>query len=441
MSYPKIAVFGAGAVGCYFGVLLKDAGYNVDFIARGLGLEVLKKDGLFIEGFDKGKFHTDINAQASLEGLYDVIFICVKSGNTQDAANNVKGCLTDKGFAVSLQNGVENSDTIAAILGDGKIVPAVIYLTAVMQKKGHLKYMSKGKMIFGAYNANGYKNCDALEKIIEKTGIDWAREADIKKAQWKKLLLNISVNPLTALFGLTFGGFLNKKDGEYLARKLFDEAKAAAIMSSVDVRDMEFEFVKKQCLAKPNFKTSMLQDVEANRKPETDAMLGVVKRIFEKNGLVAPYTDMLLKIMDIKYGGWFQSSPRIAADVLVAYGDKILLIQRKNEPYGWAIPGGFVDMYETIEDAAARELKEETGIEAPASALQLLGIYSDPLRDFRGHTASAIYVYIAEKEAVAGDDAKEAKYFDLNNLPENIAFDHRQVIDDYVKKFKGFCRL
>lgn len=441
MSYPKIAVFGAGAVGCYFGFLLKDAGYDVDFIARGTGLEVLKKDGLFIDAFDKGKFHTDINAKAALDDLYDVIFICVKSGDTEAAAKTVKGHLAENAFAVSLQNGVENPDTIAAILGDDKIVPAAIYLTAVMQKKGYLKYMSRGKMLFGTYNGKGGKNCDSLEKILAKTVIDWERDDDIKKSQWKKLLLNISVNPLTALLGLTFGGLLNREDGEYLARKLFDEAKAAAFMAGVDLKDSEFEFVKKQCLAKPNFKTSMLQDVEANRKPETDAMLGVVKRIFEKNGQVAPYTDMLLKIMDIKYGGWFQSSPRLAADVLVAYGDKVLLIERKNEPHGWAIPGGFVDMYEKVEDAAVRELKEETGIDAPISALQLLGIYSDPQRDSRGHTASAVYVYMAEKEAVAGDDAKRAEYFDLNNLPENLAFDHRQIIDDYIKKYKGFCRL
>ena len=139
--------------------------------------------------------------------------------------------------------------------------------------------------------------------------------------------------------------------------------------------------------------------------------------------------------MNVKYGGWFQTSPTLAADVLVINDDKVLLIDRKNEPLGWAIPGGFVDLYETMEQAALRELHEETGIEANINDLHLLGIYSDPKRDTRGHTVSAVYVYFSDKEAYAADDAKDAKYFHIDNLPENTAFDHREILQDAKEKF------
>lgn len=432
----KLAVYGSGAVGSYFGFLFQSAGFQVDFIARGESLEALRKNGLFVEGFDRPPISVEVSVKEKLEGEYDVIFICVKSKDTIEAAKAVKGHFTPGGFAVSLQNGVENADMIESVFEDGRTVPAVIYMTAMMPEKGRLKYMSHVKLIFGVTGKNAKEKRIILEDIFTRSGINYSYNSDVKTAQWKKLLLNVSVNPLTALLGLTFGGLLNDERGRYLAEKLFNEAKAAAVLNNVGVNDVDFDFVLKQCLAKPEFKTSMLQDVEAGNKPETDAILGAVVRSFEKVGKTAPYADQLLKIMDIKYGGWFQSSPRLAADVLVVKSDgRVLLIERKNPPYGWAIPGGFVDMYESIEHAASRELKEETGIDASYEDLELLGIYSDPARDPRGHTVSAVYVYFSDKEAVASDDAENADFFYLDALPENIAFDHRKVLRNYRDKY------
>lgn len=434
MDSTKIAIFGAGAVGCYFGHLLVENGLQVDFIARG-GIVELKKNGLLVDGYDRKPFNIKINVKDKLDGCYDAVLVCVKSNDTLEAAKNIQDHLTENGFVVSLQNGVENCDTISSVINPERLVSGAIYLTASMQTRGRLKYMSRGKLNFGEYTPSGEKYCKMFEKILEKTNIDYSYDKNIKKAQWKKLLLNIAINPLTALLGLTVGKLLTDPQGKSLAENLFIEGVQAAGFNGVDTDGMDFEFVLKQCLAKPDFKTSMLQDVEANKTPEVDAILGVIVRSFEKQGMVAPYSDMLLKIMDIKYGCWFQNSPRLAADVLVAHGGKVLLIERKNEPMGWAIPGGFVDIYETMEIAAARELAEETGIIAPAEKLELLGIYSDPARDPRGHTVSAVYVYISDVKATAGDDAKRAEYFDIEKLPEQIVFDHRKVLDDYAKKY------
>ena len=121
-------------------------------------------------------------------------------------------------------------------------------------------------------------------------------------------------------------------------------------------------------------------------------------------------------------------NPFPTTDVVVLRGGRVLLIRRRNPPEGWALPGGFVDYGESAEAAATRELKEETGLEVVT--LRLLGVYSAPGRDPRFHTLTVVYLADASGEPAAGDDAAEARWFALNDLPEPIAFDHRQIITD-----------
>ena len=128
-------------------------------------------------------------------------------------------------------------------------------------------------------------------------------------------------------------------------------------------------------------------------------------------------------------------TPSITADVIIEMpmlDDKpIVLIEMKYEPYGWAIPGGFVEVGETIATAAKREALEETSLEVDLDVL--LGIYSDPERDFRGHTACAVFVGNATGKPVAADDAKDIALFDPFNVDVELAFDHRLILDDYCK--------
>jgi 8-oxo-dGTP diphosphatase len=125
-------------------------------------------------------------------------------------------------------------------------------------------------------------------------------------------------------------------------------------------------------------------------------------------------------------------TPIIAADIIIELLDEpgrpIVLIERKNPPHGWAIPGGFVDVGETLEHAAVREAEEETGLKVKLKAL--LGNYSDPDRDPRGHTVTAVYVAEAHGLPKGGDDAKNAQPFDPLKPPQ-LAFDHALVLADY----------
>ncbi|GBD94190.1 bifunctional nicotinamide mononucleotide adenylyltransferase/ADP-ribose pyrophosphatase [bacterium BMS3Abin05] len=109
----------------------------------------------------------------------------------------------------------------------------------------------------------------------------------------------------------------------------------------------------------------------------------------------------------------------------------IVLINRKNFPYGWAIPGGFVDYGESCEQAAVREAKEETALDV--RLIRQLGVYSDPGRDPRRHTISIVFVAAASGEPKAADDAQDAVVFTRENLPVLLAFDHRRILNDYFE--------
>jgi 8-oxo-dGTP diphosphatase len=122
-------------------------------------------------------------------------------------------------------------------------------------------------------------------------------------------------------------------------------------------------------------------------------------------------------------------NPFITVDIIIEINSGIILIKRKNPPHGWAIPGGFVDYGESLEDCARREAKEETGLNI--RLMRQFHTYSAPSRDPRHHTVSTIFIAAATGLPKAGDDAEDAVIFTRESLPEDIAFDHRMILEDY----------
>jgi 8-oxo-dGTP diphosphatase len=127
-------------------------------------------------------------------------------------------------------------------------------------------------------------------------------------------------------------------------------------------------------------------------------------------------------------------TPALTVDIIIELRDRpdvpVVLIRRKNPPHGWALPGGFVDVGEAAEHAAVREAEEETALRVTLK--MLLGCYSDPTRDPRGHTASVVYVAEAEGEPRAQDDAAGVAIFSPEALPAPLVFDHARILRDYL---------
>ena len=123
-------------------------------------------------------------------------------------------------------------------------------------------------------------------------------------------------------------------------------------------------------------------------------------------------------------------NPLLTVDIIIESADgAIVLVERKNPPHGWALPGGFVDYGESVENAAVREAKEETSLDI--SLTEQFYTYSDPRRDARHHTVSTVFIANAQGAPRGGDDAKAARQFHENELPAPLVFDHAKILRDY----------
>jgi 8-oxo-dGTP diphosphatase len=127
-------------------------------------------------------------------------------------------------------------------------------------------------------------------------------------------------------------------------------------------------------------------------------------------------------------------TPLLTVDIIIRYQEGIVLIERKNPPPGWALPGGFVEVGESVEEAAVREAAEETSLHVSLDGQ--FHVYSRPDRDPRFHTASVVFTGTGTGSLMGRDDARQAKVFHQGNLPERIAFDHGQILSDYFEYTK-----
>jgi ADP-ribose pyrophosphatase YjhB (NUDIX family) len=139
--------------------------------------------------------------------------------------------------------------------------------------------------------------------------------------------------------------------------------------------------------------------------------------------IICPICDQDFEIYD---------NPKPVVDIIIRWGDGIVLIRRKNPPHGWAIPGGFVDYGETVEQAACREAREETGLEL--TDLRQFHVYSDPKRDDRMHTISTVFTALGIGTPTAADDAAEIGVFQSDTLPADMVFDHPAILADYFAR-------
>jgi len=429
----KILCFGAGAVGSLFCGLMADKGFDVEFITRGKHLEVLTETGkLIIDSYKFGKKEVKVKASSNPTSTYDIIFISTKSQDTLSACNAIKVHIKTDTLIVSMQNGIDNPAIIASVFPEHKIIAASVFVGTSIDQPGLVRHSADGRIILGAITKNVIEqDLLKIKKLFDVTDVPCSIAEDIKLVMWKKLLWNLIFNPLSALLEATCGRLVDNEYSRNMMINMLDEGVKAAKIDNVEIPKDYIEKIMDVKGNLNNYKTSMLQDIEKLKIPELDGiMLPVIERL--KDNGDAPYCKSVYNLLKFKYGKKYIYTPKLTVDMIV-YNSKnqILLIERKNPPYGWAIPGGFVDYGETVESAAKRELLEETGIDI--ENFDLLGVYSDPKRDSRFHTVSVVYFGFSDALPKADDDAKDARFFHIDNIPEDIAFDHRKIIDDFIK--------
>ena len=283
----KILIYGTGAVGGYYGGMLVKAGYDVTFIARGKNLEVLKEKGLTLIREDEKEVFP-ICVTETVHGLlqqkdFDYILICVKSKDTKDAALNVKSKVNANTTVVSFQNGVDNEDIIASVIGEEFVISGLVFVASKLIEPGVVyQFGYNGGMIGELYKSEKTERVFTLQKIMQEAGVDCKISDNMRGELWNKLVWNAAFNPLSVLTGKTLEKML-AEDFE-LIKSIMIEVRDVAIAHGISIRSDTVEFNLKRSEGFTGFKTSMLQDFEVGKPLELEQILGVViKKAKEKN--------------------------------------------------------------------------------------------------------------------------------------------------------------
>jgi 2-dehydropantoate 2-reductase len=297
----KIAVMGAGALGCYFGARLSEAGHEVWFIARGAHLEAMRRDGLRIES-PKGDLHLrDVHAtdDPGAVGPADVVLLCVKNRDVESAAAAAAPLVGPETFFVTVQNGVTAPDRLAAIVGRGRVVPGVVRTPGDIRAPGVVRHSAPADVItFGEPDGGGSARSTALCEALRAAGTSPSVSESIRHELWSKFCVQSALASLTTLTDLDIGPLL----GTPASARLFEDAitEAWTVGRSV-VPDLPDDIVEKNWAflhgLPPHMHASMLDDRRRGKPLENDYLSGDVVRLGAEYGVPTPIHSVLYAVL------------------------------------------------------------------------------------------------------------------------------------------------
>jgi 2-dehydropantoate 2-reductase len=276
----KIAVLGAGAVGCYFGGMLARAGHRVTLIGRPLHVEAFRKSGLHFEGLEFDE-HVAVEAStdaAAVRGARLVLF-CVKSTDTETAAAQIAPHLAPDAVVVNLQNGVDNSERIQAEVNQ-PVVPAVVYVATEMKGPGHLKHHGRGDLVIGPN--------EQVKTWFEAAGVPAVISDNIAGELWAKLVVNCAYNALSAITQLPYGKMIEGAGIRETMRDVVEETLAVAGASGITMAPDMLARTYRIAGAMPTQFSSTAQDLARGKPTEIDHLNGYVVRRGEALGIPTP---------------------------------------------------------------------------------------------------------------------------------------------------------
>ncbi len=286
----KIAVMGAGAVGCYFGGLLARAGHDVVLVARPAHAEAMQREGLLL---DTQSFRERVRVQAStqpdaVQGAECVLF-CVKSSDTESAGLAMAPHLAKGATVLSLQNGVDNAERLAAVL-QRPVLPAVVYVATAMAGPGHVRHFGRGELVIAPSPTS-----EQLARTFAAAGIPMQVSDNVAGALWAKLVLNCVYNPLSAITRMPYGEIVNAQ-GLDVPRAMNDivrECLAVAHASGIALPEGTAEAVLPLAASMPGQVSSTAQDLARGRHTEIDHLNGFIVRRGEALGIATPANRLL----------------------------------------------------------------------------------------------------------------------------------------------------
>jgi len=255
----KIAVFGAGGVGAFFGGLLVQGGADVRFIARGPQLAVLRSGGILIRSLRFGDVQVPpVHAESDTArvGPCDLVLVCVKAYQTPQILDDLAALVTDRTTLVTLQNGVESDEPLAARFGPERVIPGVVYVGATVEEPGVVSHVAAGTIAIGVRDGGEASRLPVVAAALERSGQPVKIVDDIQLERWRKLLWNASFNPVSAVTERTPRELVDVASTRQLLIDLMQEviavARAQGIVLADDAIDEQLAWTERA----PSIRTS-----------------------------------------------------------------------------------------------------------------------------------------------------------------------------------------
>lgn len=290
----KIAVMGAGAVGCYFGALLAKAGHELVMIGRAAHVEAMNARGLLLERAPAPSYVL-VTASALPEAVAgaELVLVCVKSADTETASEAMLAYLAPEAVIVSLQNGVGNAQGLAAVLGR-PVLPAGVYLAAEMAGPGHVRHNGRGELVLGQG-----PGVEALAVLLREAAIPTTISADVEAVLWTKLVLNCAYNAISAMTQAPYGQIVAVAEVETLIRNVVAECEAVAAACGVSLPRGQAETVLAAAQGMAGQLSSTAQDLMRGRRTEIEYLNGHIVRLGVAQGIPTPVNQALLAVVKV----------------------------------------------------------------------------------------------------------------------------------------------
>ncbi|SMO74871.1 ketopantoate reductase [Thalassovita litoralis] len=289
----KIAVMGAGAVGCYYGAMLAQAGHQVVLVGRPALVRAVQADGLVLE--KDGQRHVcavmATDDPAAVAGA-DMVLFCVKSGDTETAGRQIAPHLGAGALLLSLQNGVSNAERLAQVTGHS-VIPTVVYVASAMAGPGVVRHEGRGDLAIGGPGA------DAAGAVLRAAGVETDVSDQVMSALWAKLVLNCAYNAVSAIARLPYG-VLAQVDGVMpLLDQIVAECRAVAAAEGITLPEEVSQTVHGIPNWMPGQFSSTAQDVMRGRPSEIDFLNGEIVRLAAKHGIDVPINRTLTLLVKL----------------------------------------------------------------------------------------------------------------------------------------------